>query len=124
MVLAIIAFDRFISNKYLMMTTSTIVTKISPLMAKTVQSWKIFGNTNHKIGNVHVDASTPVNIILQFFILSCLKKSLQRKNNMMVSKITVINRDFKKDRKYMNYCMNKILLKIYCDYKHFFNMNF
>jgi hypothetical protein len=123
-VLAIIAFRRFIFNIYLMMTTSTIVTKISPLMAKTVQSWKRCGSINHKIGNVHVDASIPVNIILQFFILSCLKKSLQRKIKTIVSNVIVSNRDLRNSKKYMNYCMNKILLIIYCDYGYFFNINF
>jgi len=100
------------------------VTNTSPIMAKTVQLWKIFGNTNHKIGNVHVEATIHVKIIFQFLILSCLKKSLQRKNKTIVSKIIVISSDLRKDKKYMNYCMNKILLIIYCDYKHFFNMNF
>ena len=107
-----------------MMTTSTIVTKISPLMAKTVQSWKRCGSINHKIGNVHVDASIPDNIILQFFILSCLKKSLQKKNKTIVSNVIVSNSDLRNNKKYMSYCINKILLIIYCDYGYFFNINY
>jgi len=71
-ILAMIAFDRFISNKYLMMTTSTIVTKISPLMAKTVQLWKKYGSTNRRIGSVILEAMIHVKMIFQVFILSFL----------------------------------------------------
>ncbi len=86
-------------NKYLMMTTSTIVTNTSPIMAKIVQLWKIFGNTNHKIGNVIEDATIHVKIIFQFLISSFLKNSLQRKNKAIVSKIIVVNRDCKNWKK-------------------------
>jgi len=107
-----IAFDRFISNKYLMMTTSTIVTKISPLMAKTVQLWKIYGSTNRRIGSVILEALIHVKMIFQVFILSFLKKSLHRKNKMIVSNVIVSNRDFRNSKKYMNYCMNNKILSI------------
>ena len=62
-------------------------------MAKIVQLWKIFGNTNHKIGNVIEDATIHVKIIFQFLISSCLKKSLQIKNNIIVSNMIVVIRD-------------------------------
>jgi hypothetical protein len=96
-----IALDRFISNKYLVMTTSTIVTKISPLMAKTVQLWKMCGSTNRRIGRVILEAKNHVKMIFQVFILSFLKKSLHKKNKIIVSKIIVISSDFRKDRKYI-----------------------
>ena len=91
--LARVDFCRFMSKRYLIMKISTKVTNTSPIMAKTVQLWKIFGSTNRKIGNVTEDATIQVKIIFQFFISSFGKKSLQRKNNTIVSNIIVISND-------------------------------
>ena len=93
--LAISAFGRDIFSRYFIIITSTIVTNTSPIMAKTVQLWKICGNTNHKIGNVAEDAIIHVKIIFHVFRLSFLKNSLQRKNKIIVSNIIVSANDFK-----------------------------
>ena len=62
------------------------------------------GSTNRRIGRVTVEATIHVKTIFHVFRLSFLKKSLQRKNKIIVSKITVISRDFRKERKYINHC--------------------
>ena len=62
------------------------------------------GSTNRKIGRVILEARIHVKMIFLLFILSFLKKSLHRKNKIIVSKITVISSDFRKERKYINYC--------------------
>ena len=64
------------------------------------------GSTNRKIGRVILEARIHVKMIFQVFMLSFLKKSLHKKNNIIVSNITVISRDFRKERKYIIYIVN------------------
>ena len=65
------------------------------------------GSTNRRIGRVTVEATIHVKTIFHVFRLSFLKKSLQRKNKIIVSNIIVSNSDFRNDRKYMTYIVNK-----------------